>query len=402
MEEKGWKRRDFIKATAMGAAVALSPGERVLGANNRVRLGIIGPGDRGKGIMGEAMRCKDTEFVAVADVYERRHDEAKRMAPGVKTYFDYRKLLGDKDVDAVLIATPLHLHARQALDALAAGKDVYCEKTMTWSIEEAKQVRDAARKTNRVISVGMQHSSSNRLRQVQELLSSQKMGHITQIRSYMSRNSPRDKPQWSRAVPADCTPDKVRWELFQPADRPRGFDANRFINWRFFWEYSGGNITENMVHQVGFWIKALDLSIPIAATMSGGVFLWKDGREVPDTISVSLEFPKELIFTWTSNFGNSRYAFGDAALGTEGTVEVEGGQARYLPEKATYADGVPAEGKATGESHMQNFIDCVRNRKEPNAPVELGYRAAIACHLSNLAYREKRRVCWDPAREVAC
>lgn len=402
-EKRELKRRDFLKAAAVStAAMTLAPAVRVLGTNDRVRLGIIGPGGRGKGLMREALQCPGTEFVAIADVYERRHGEAQKLAPGVRTYFDYRKLLEHKDIDAILIATPLHLHARHFLDALDAGKDIYCEKTMTWSIDEAKQCRDAARKSNRVISIGMQHTSSSRFRQVKQLLSNQTMGKITQIRSYMSRNTPHNQPQWARAVPQDCTPDKVRWDLFQPADRPRKFDANRFMNWRFFWEYSGGNITENMVHQIGFWMKAMDLPVPMAATMCGGVFLWKDGREVPDTIGVTLQFPQEMVFTWTSNFGNGRYPYGDAVLGTDGTIEAEGDSAHYEPEKVTNPSGMAMKGSLEGESHMQNFIDCVRSRKEPNAPVELGYRSAVACHLANLAYREKRRVCWDATREMVC
>jgi predicted dehydrogenase len=398
------ERRVFLKQAATGlVAAATLRGERVLGANDRVRLGIIGPGARGQELMKEFLAVPNVEFVAVADVYTRRHDEAKRLAPSARAFDDHRRLLDLKDVDAVIVATPLHCHARHFLDSLAAAKDLYCEKTMTWSIAEAEACLEAAKKSNRVVGIGLQHQSSGNLADTRQWLKDGVAGKITQVESWMSRNTPRGVGQWVRSVPSDCTAGNVRWDGFLNGKPARPFDSFRFINWRLFWEFSGGNVTENMVHQIAFIMRALDLPLPTAAYMSGGVFSEKDGREVPDTIAVTLDFPGDLVVTWQSTFSNSRFGIGDRILGSHGTIERLMGSTdmvtgksqsglRYYPEKANRADGVVIEGQSKDANHYQNFIDCVRARKEPNAHAEIGYRSAIAGHMANMSYRQKQRV----------
>ncbi len=398
------KRREFLKQAAAGAAIGLAmPASRVLGANDRVRLGIIGPGARGQELMREFLKAPNAEFVAAADVYTRRHDEAKRLAPGIQTFNDHRRLLDLKDVDAVLVATPLHCHARHFLDVLAAGKDLYCEKTMTWSIPEAEACLEAARKSKRVVGIGLQHQSSGELVDAKTWLKDGIVGKITSVESWMGRNTPRGKGQWVRQVPADCTAANVQWDAFLNGRSRRPFDGNQFINWRLFWEFSGGNVTENMVHQVAWIMRALDLPLPTAAYMSGGVFSEKDGREVPDTIAVTLDFPGDLVITWQSTFSNKHYGLGDRILGSHGSIErlqgvtdmVSGrshSSLRYYPEKDNRADGVALEGQSKGTDHYANFVECVRSRKQPNASVEIGYRSAVVGHMANMSYRQKQRV----------
>jgi len=398
------KRREFLKQAAAGAAIGLAmPASRVLGANDRVRLGIIGPGARGQELMREFLKAPNAEFVAAADVYTRRHDEAKRLAPGIQTFNDHRRLLDLKDVDAVLVATPLHCHARHFLDVLAAGKDLYCEKTMTWSIPEAEACLEAARKSKRVVGIGLQHQSSGELVDAKTWLKDGIVGKITSVESWMGRNTPRGKGQWVRQVPADCTAANVQWDAFLNGRSRRPFDGNQFINWRLFWEFSGGNVTENMVHQVAWIMRALDLPLPTAAYMSGGVFSEKDGREVPDTIAATLDFPGDLVITWQSTFSNKHYGLGDRILGSHGSIErlqgvtdmVSGrshSSLRYYPEKDNRADGVALEGQSKGTDHYANFVECVRSRKQPNASVEIGYRSAVVGHMANMSYRQKQRV----------
>jgi predicted dehydrogenase len=410
------RRRAFIKQAAAGATAGMTLSAaswgRVLGASDRVRLGIIGPGARGQELMKDALKLPNAEFVAAADVYTRRHDEAKALARGIKTFNDHRRLLELKDVDAVLVATPLHCHARHFLDTVAAGKDLFCEKTMTWSIEEAEACRAAARASNRVITIGLQHQSTGALADAKQWLAEGLAGKVTHVESWMSRNSPRGKAQWVRPVPADCTAANVNWEAFLNGRPARQFDAQRFINWRLYWEFSGGNVTENMVHQIAFIIRALDLPAPTAAYMSGGVFSEKDGREVPDTIAVTLDFPNDLVVTWQSTFSNSFYGSGERILGSHGTIERQMGSTdmvtgksvtglRYYPEKVNRAGGTALEGHAKDQDHMANFVDCVRSRREPNAPVEIGYRSAVAAHLANLSYRQKQRVTFEAAKQTA-
>ncbi len=259
------KRREFLKQAAASTAVAAVLPASVLGANDRVRLGAIGFGARGREDMHEALKLPNVEFVAAADVYNRRHEEAKRFAPGVRTFTDHRRLLDLKDVDAVIVASPLHIHARHFLDTVAAGKDLFCEKTMTWSVQEAEACHDAARKSKSVIQIGLQHQSSGPLADAKQWIKEGLVGKVTHVESWMSRNTPKGKGQWVRQVPADCTAANVDWNLFLNGRRSRPFDANKFINWRLYWEFSGGNVTENMVHQIALIIRALDLPLPASS-----------------------------------------------------------------------------------------------------------------------------------------
>ena len=403
-------RRDFIKTTAAGAAFLASASARVLGANDRVRVGMIGVGARGQDLLKQLLAVKSAELVAVADIYSRRLDEAEHLVPGVRKFRDHRQLL-DSDLDGVIVASPLHLHARHFLDTIAAGKDLYCEKTMTWSIPEAEQCLGAAKQSDRVIQIGLQHESSGALADTRSWIANGLLGKITQVESWMSRNTPRGKGQWVRAVPADCVAENVNWKAFLDGRPDRPFDGYKFMNWRLFWEFSGGNVTENMVHQIAWIMSALNLPVPTSAYMSGGVFSEKDGREVPDTIAVTLDFPGDVVLTWQSTFSNSRYGLGERFLGNEGTVEHVAGATdmvtgksdeltRYFPEPVNRSNGSPFTSNTPDQNHMANWIDCIRSRKTPNASVELGYRTAVAAHMANLAYRSKQRVAFETARNM--
>ena len=413
MDKKNTERRQFLKGAAASAAIGLTlPTSRVLGANDRVRLGIIGPGARGQELMKQALALPNVEFTAAADVYTRRRDEAKKMIPMAKIYADHRQLLDSKEVDAVLVATPLHCHARHFLDTVAAGKDLYCEKTMTYSIQEAEACRAAALNAKNVIQIGLQHQSSGALKDAKKWIKDGAVGKVTHVEAWMSRNSPRGKGQWVRAIPADCNASNVNWKAFLNGQRDRPFDPNQFINWRLFWDYSGGNVTENMVHQIAWIMRALDLPLPTAAYMSGGVLMEKDGREVPDTIAVTLDFPNDMVVTWQSTFSNSHFGSGERILGSDGTIERLAGTTdmvtgkaqtgiRYFPEKINRPDGTAQTGESKDQNHMADFIDAVRTRRTPNAPVEIGYRSAIAAHMANMSYRQKQRVTLASVTEAA-
>jgi predicted dehydrogenase len=350
--------------------------------------------------------------VAIADVYRRRHDEARSIVPNLQTFDDHRRLLDVHDIDAVLIASPLHMHCRHLLDTLAADKDAYCEKTMAWSIAEAEQCLKAAKSSRQVVTIGLQHESSGALADARQWIRQGLSGKITQVEAWMSRNTPHGQGQWVRPVPSDCSANSVRWDAFLNGRPARPFDGYKFINWRLFWEFSGGNVTENMVHQIAWIITALDLDLPSSAYMSGGVFSEKDGREVPDTIAVTLNYPNDVVVLWQSVFNNSHYGLGERFLGSDGTIEhttgvtdmVTGRSAsaiHYYPEKANRPNGSALTGQTADQNHMANFIDCVRSRKVPNAPIDLGYRSAVAGHMANLAYRARKVITLDEAKAVA-
>ncbi len=405
-------RRSFIKQAALGTAAFLAyPTSKVLGANDRVRVGMIGAGGRGQDLLRQVLRVPNVELVAMADVYSRRHEEAKKMAPGIQTLDDHRRLLDMKDLDGIIVASPLHIHARHFLDTLAAGKDLYSEKTMTWSIPEAEQCLAAAKRSDRVVQIGLQHESSGALAEAKKWIQDGSAGKITQVESWMSRNTPHGKAQWVRPVPSDCTAQNVNWKAFLNGRPEEPFDPYKFINWRLYWEFSGGNVTENMVHQIAWIMSALDLPVPAAAYMTGGVFSEKDGRQVPDTIAVSLDFPGDMVVTWQSTFSNNHYGLGERILGSDGTIEhsegvtdmVKGESAEsilYYPERTNRPTGAARTGKTPDQDHMANWTDCIRSRRIPNAPVEIGYRSAIAAHMANLSYRGKQRITLEAAKSA--
>ena len=407
-------RREFVKQCVGGAAslgaIGLASPARVLGANDRIRIGLIGAGGRGQEIFKAALRCPNVEGGAVADVYTRRCDEVKGFVPQIKAHNDFRRLLDDKDIDAVLIATPQHQHALNFVPAIQAGKDVYQEKTMAFNPDHAKRMRKALEGSGRVVQIGMQMISGQSLPKVRQFATPERMGTITAIHVHHFRNAPYGG--WMREIPPDCDTGHVDWTAFQGEAEPCAFDPQRFINWRFFWDYSGGNVFENMVHPVGFWYKALGLKIPESVTMTGANYL-SPKMQVPDTMNVTMNLQEKILFTWNSMFGNDLYGEGyDLLLGNKGTVmQNESDEVLYWPqgEKAAGGDkeGAGSSGKAPDivgysdktEIHMQDFFDCVRSRKEPICPFEIGYRSAIACQMAIRSYREGRTVKWDEKRE---
>lgn len=394
-------RRNFLGNVATGLAAAAQPPGRVLGANDKVRVGIIGPGARGMELVHQAMLCPNVEMAAFCDVYTARLDAAKKVAPAAKTFMDYRYMLDDKSIDAILIATPQHLHKEHFVASVEAGKHIYQEKTMAFNPEHAKAMRAAYDKNRKLtVAIGHQHVSTGMVEDARAWLKEGGMGKITAIIADHWRNTPTGKPQWSRPVYPDMTSENILWNKFLGDAPKRDFDPNRYINWRFYWDYSGGNVYENMCHQLSIWYKALNLQIPKQVNMVGGLYLWKDGREVPDTMTVTMEHPEEILFSWVSGFGNDRRGFSEDVLGTEGSI-TRANQVRYWPQKVNRPQGTERVGttKSNPNAHMQNFIDCVRSGKEPNCPFEIGYRISIACRMAVESYRQGRAMRWDAATE---
>lgn len=402
-------RRTFLKqaigSTAWVAAGGIVGSVRAAGANDRIRIGWIGAGSRGREIFRAALKCPNVQAVAVADVYTRRLEEAKEIAPDLKTYQDFRRLLDDKSIDAVLIATPQHQHALGFVPALEAGKDVYQEKTMAFNPDHTRRMRRAFEGSGRVVQIGMQMNSGPGVAKVRELASAERMGTITAIQAHHYRNAAYGG--WMREIPSDCDAGHVDWPAFQGEAKPYAFDPQRYMNWRFYWDYSGGNVFENMVHQLGFWYAVLGLTIPESVTMAAANYR-SPKMEVPDTMSVTMSHREKVLFTWSSMFGNSFYGETyDYLFGTNGTVmHDESDQTAYWPQGKKGASPAESEASALTKAnagysdytlaHMQNFFDCVRSRKEPICPFELGFRTAIACQMAITSYRQQRTVRWDP------
>ena len=390
------------------AACGIGTPSRVLGANERIRIGLIGAGSRGREIFRAALRCANVEAVGVADVYTRCLEEAKAMAPRIETHKDFRRILEDKSVDAVLIATPQHQHALNFVPAIQAGKDVYQEKTMAFNPEHARRMKKAFAGSGRVVQVGMQMNSGPGIGKVRALATAERMGTITAIQAHHYRNAPYGG--WLREIPADCDDQHVDWPGFEGEARHYSFDPQRYLNWRFYWDYSGGNVFENMVHQLGFWYGVLGLSIPESVTMAGANY-HSPKMEVPDTMTVSMNHRERILFTWNAMFSNAYYGeTHDYLFGTKGTVmHDESDQVLYLPQSKRAADGAEALADPGGKAqagysdstlqHMQNFFDCVRSRNQPVCPFEMGFRTAITCQMAITSYRQQRTVRWDPKAE---
>ena len=273
---------------------------------------------------------------------------------------------------------------------------------MAFPLERAKRRRAAYEKAGARlrVQVGHQGCSSGQARDAASFLAAGYLGKVTAIHAHMYRNTPHGKPQWSRPVYPDMTGETINWKAFLGEAPSREFDANRYVNWRLFWDYSGGNVYENMCHQLAFWYKVMKLSIPRAVTMTGGLYLWKDGREVPDTMNVAMEHSEEILYSWDSGFGNNQPGSVEFVLGTDGTISRKQ-QIRCQPQKVNRPDGAEVLGRTLTppRAHMQNFLDSIRGRAKPNCPFEIGYRVSIACRMAVMSYRQQRRVTWDARHE---
>ncbi len=406
MSDNNLPRREFLQTiTAAAAASALSY-TRVAGAADRVRLGLIGCGGRGVGDLDNFIKLGNVDVTALCDVYDAQIARAKQSAPGARTFRDYRKVLELNDLDAVLIAVPDHWHAAMAIEAMNAGKDVYIEKPLTLRVEEGPAIVKAARINKRICQVGMQQRSGRHYLQAkQEYFDTGKLGKITYVRTWWHGNSwhLRKAPPTLQSQPAD-----LDWTAFLGPLKWRDWDPQQYYNWRAYLDFGGGQITDLFTHWIDVVHMFMGQDIPIAASASGGVYNYKDGRTAPDTINVLLEYPSQFTATFEATLVPGVTGAAMEFCGTEGRLVISRGQYEYYQVRGTGqqpvgGDAMPsAVVQASGSldrDHMQNFIDCLKSRKLPNGDVLIGHRSAQASHLGNIAYLQKRRIAFDPIRE---
>ncbi|WP_035957881.1 Gfo/Idh/MocA family protein [Bryobacter aggregatus] len=387
-------RRNLLRGAAAMTALSYS---RVYGANEKLRLGVIGAGERGRGDMGKFQLDPTVDVVAVCDVYAESIDKAKQKAPNAKSFSDHRKLLEMKDVDMVLIGTPDHWHAQTAIDALNAGKDVYVEKPLTLTIEEGPLVVKAARVNNRICQVGMQQRSGKHYLQAkQEYMDTKRLGKITLARTWWHGNT-----YHLRRAPASLQqqPSNLDWARFLGPLKWRDWDPQQFWNWRAYLDFGGGQVTDLFTH----WIDVVHMftgqEIPSAAVAAGGVYHYKDGRTAPDTISVLLEYPSEMTATFEATLAPGVTGEGIEFCGTEGRLLIDRRQYTFTPAGRGATPVTVQRMSDLDADHVNNFIECVRSRKRPNGDVLIGHRSAQASHLGNIAYMQKRRLNFDTVRE---
>jgi predicted dehydrogenase len=394
MSQTDVPRRAFLRGVTAATALSYS---RVFGANDRVQLGLIGCGERGRSDMGKFIKAGNVDVVALCDIYGAQIDRAKKDAPNARSFTDHRALLALKDVDAVLIAVPDHWHAATATDALNAAKDVYVEKPLTLKIEEGPAIVKAARLGNRICQVGMQQRSGKHYLEAKQLyMDTGKLGKITLARTWWHGNS-----YHLRKAPASLQtqPANLDWAHFLGPLKWRDWDPQQYWNWRAYLDFGGGQVTDLFTHWIDVVHMFMGRDNPVSASAAGGVYNYKDGRTAPDTINVLLEYPSQFTATFEATLAPGITGEAVEMCGTEGRLWIDRTRYEFHP---VGRDAKPTVVQASSDldlDHVQNFLECLRSRKLPNGDVLIGHRSAQASHLGNLSYMQKRRIDFDPVRE---
>ena len=378
-------RRSFLIAGGMTALAST----KVLGANDALRVGVIGAGGRMNGLLDAADKAGTYQIVAVSDVYGPHRDAIKERSNGAATtHVDYRGVL-EKDIDAVIIASPDHWHVRMAVDALSAGKDVYLEKPVTHTIEEGATLTRAVRSGKQILQCGMQQRSWTHFRDAVDLIQGGSLGRVVQVRTYWWQNYQR-----STLKPVDMQ--ALDWKLWLGSAPDQPFSEEKFYRWRWFWNFGGGAMTDLFTHWIDVAHWAMKADQPSVAQMLGDKYIY-EAWECPDTVQAAFRYPGfdvvyEGMMASSIDDGGLEFRGMDATLKINRSgffIYREGVQANQNPvvKEESFRDGTI--------SHMQNFFECVRSRKEPNAPVETGVAAARAGQVANLAYhRNNGQITW--------
>lgn len=412
---------------AVFSATAALSSTRILGANDRVRLGFIGVGNRGDQLIDAFLKQPDVEIVAVCDIHEPYCDfAASKAGSNPKKFKDYRRLLEMRDLDAVVIGTPDHWHALQTVHACEAGKDVYVEKPLSLCVAEGRAMVNAVRTHKRVCQVGIHRRSVPFCREAAEFVRSGGIGKVMAARAFHIQN------EWPKGIgnPPDSEPPPgFDWEAWLgPAPRVK-YNKNRtFYRFRWFYNYSGGQLTNFGVHYIDFIHDATGKDAPLAVTALGGKFAGiEDNREIPDTLEVVWEYPSSILVTFTQINANAAvWSMPGCEVelrGTKGTLFLFGNRYEVVPDQIT-PNEFPArtpldrtierrwrEGqkplieprKTVGDGdtayHARNFLDCVKSRKPCNCDIEIGHRSTAATLIGNIALKTRALLEWDPAAE---
>ncbi len=388
-------RRSLLRHAALGWSAASYA--RILGANEKISLGLIGAGGRGRGVMNTFIKTGQVQVTAVCDVFAAHVDQAQSMAPGARGFSDHRALLEHRELDAVLIGTPDHWHTAITIDALNAAKDVYVEKPLTLTIEEGPLIVKAARVNNRICQVGMQQRSGKHYIQARdEYFKTGKLGKITLARTWWHGNG----AHLRKAPPRLATqPSNLDWARYLGPVKWRDYDPQQFWNFRAYLDFGGGQVTDLFTHWIDVVHMMLEEDNPVSAVAAGGIYHYKDGRTAPDTINVLLEYPSGWTATFEATLAPGITGAGVEICGTEGRLWITRGKSIFTPAgRGAQPVEVVSQGDQTID-HVLNFLDCCRTRKLPNGDVWIGHRSAAASHLGNIAWVQKRRLKYDPGRE---
>jgi predicted dehydrogenase len=415
-------RREFLRASGIAASVAAAmpstaSAARVIGANDRIRVALIGCGGMGRSDLRDFLKVKNVQCVALCDVDEKHIEETATevMQPANQkaefTTKDFRQVLERKDIDAVIVATPDHWHALPTILACQAEKDVYVEKPLALTIGEGRVMVDTARKYKRVVQMGTQQRSAPHYTEAIEFVKSGQLGQIRLVRAWAYLDWKGETP----VLPDSDPPAGVDYDMWLGPAPKKPFNKNRFhFTFRWYWDYSGGLMTDWGAHMIDIANWGMGIKAPSSAISVGGKFGYpNDAMETPDTQQVIWEFP-QFSMVWEHALGVGRgpeaREHGVVFHGNNGVLVVDRGGWEVYPEtdridkkvRTFKMTGLPRQGAGSQDYHLyhvENFIDCMRTRKNPRSDVEIGHNSMIACHLGNMAQRLGRKVRWDVENE---
>jgi predicted dehydrogenase len=437
-------RRTFLQTTAAAAGATLASQSIALAAepsyspsahtapSDRINFGIVGVGMEGSGVLATAIGLPGTECVAAADLYDGRHLLAREIVgKPIKTTRRYQELLDDKNIDAILIAVPDHWHKQVVVDALAAGKDVYCEKPMSHNPADGLAMVAAAKKTDRIVQIGAQRTSSVLCARTKEMLANSAIGDLNLIEATMGRNDPTGA--WEYPPPPDLSNQNLDWDTWLGTAPKKPFDPIAFARWRCWSEYGTGVAGDLLVHLISGMMFCLGINeIPKRASAFGGIYRWKDGRNMPDVHTVLFEYMGIPVYM-RLNLG-CESAEVTRFHGSKGVIELREFSVTWSPQSGVdtspsyYSGSFPAAMRAAyvkqwheehdpqpgkepatqsmtinGDDyddlrpHLWNFFEAVRSRKPVVQDAVFGHNAALACHLANESYFRGVPVRWDEA-----
>lgn len=408
------QRRTFLA----GAAGALA----ARGANERVTVGLIGCGGRGRYVASRMREAPGVEFAATCDVYRTNAERARQWAgEKAQAYGDFRRLLDRKDIDAVLIATPDHWHAAIAVLACEAGKDIYVEKPLAYNVREGRAIAGAAQKHNRIVQTGTQQRSAPHLAEIAKIVQSGAIGDVRFVRVWNNLNM---MPDGIGTAPDSDPPAGLDWDFWLGPAPKAPFNPKRFLStYRWFSEYAGGFITDFGIHRFDTVHEIMGADSPRTVVATGGRYALGGAGDQPDTMIVTYEYPRFVLnyemsllnghglggrtagMKYYNQRGNEDRPHGMGFYGTTGTILADRIGYDIYPEEGTRTKPELARKfmntkDATG-LHTANFIECVRSRKKPNADVvTIGHKSTLIAHLGNISLRTGRKLHWDGDREV--
>jgi len=444
MNKNVFSRRAFLRTTAGAAGASLVAGanllepeyslaaDKAVAASNRVRFGIVGVGMEGNQLLSTAIQLPGVECVAAADLYDRRHDLAKEIAgKTIRTTRRYQELLDAKDIDAIIVAVPDHWHKQVVVDAVAAGKDVYCEKPMSHNPADGLAMVAAAKKTDRIVQIGAQRTSSVLCAKAKELIEKGAIGEMNLIEATYGRNDPNGA--WEYPIPPDLSPANLDWETWQGTAPKKAFDPYAFARWRCWKEYGTGVAGDLLVHLISGMQFVLGINeAPKRVSSFGGIYRWKDGRNMPDVHPVLFEYDNVPVYMRLSLGCESTEV--TRFMGSKGSIELREFSVTYVPQAGVdtspsyYSSSFPAAmrdayakkwheehdivpGKEPApesitfngndyddlKPHLWKFFEAVRSRKPVVQDAVFGHNAALGCHLANESFFRKTPVYWDAA-----